>query len=45
MMAAAVMAQRSAFDPIKLAKDFQRIFTLFMKRTIDEAFWNSSLFT
>jgi predicted transposase/invertase (TIGR01784 family) len=29
MMAAAVMAQRSAFDPIKLAADFQRIFTLF----------------
>jgi predicted transposase/invertase (TIGR01784 family) len=29
MMAAAVMAQRHAFDPIKLADDFLRIFTLF----------------
>ncbi|HQV96989.1 MAG TPA: Rpn family recombination-promoting nuclease/putative transposase, partial [Saprospiraceae bacterium] len=29
MMAAAILAQRSAFDPIKLAADFQRIFTLF----------------
>ena len=29
MMAAAVLAQRSAFDPIKLAADFQRIFTIF----------------